>query len=57
MENQQQWVIEQLQHLATGDNQVVMQAAIELIQSQQDEIDSLHGAMEGQLWSPNQWRK
>lgn len=57
MADQQAWVLNQLQQLKTPDNQIVIDAAIALIQDQQTEIESLRGAMEGRLWSPNQWRE
>ncbi|GKT03410.1 hypothetical protein ACRYI5_04250 [Furfurilactobacillus sp. WILCCON 0119] len=57
MEDQSAWIIDQLTALKTPANEVVIEAAIERLKTQQDEIDSLRGAMEGTLWSPKQWRK
>ncbi len=56
MNEHDQWTLEQLKKLRNEHNQIVIDSAISLIQEQHDEIESLHGAMEGQLWSPKQWR-
>lgn len=56
-DHDEKWVLDELAKLRTDDNRVTIDAAIDLIKEQQDEIDSLHGSMEGQLWSPKQWRQ
>ncbi|BDZ30186.1 hypothetical protein RA086_03265 [Lactiplantibacillus sp. WILCCON 0030] len=55
--DQSAWAISELKKLQTTDNQAVIAGIIKVIDDQQAEIDSLRGSMEGQLWSPNSWKK
>ena len=49
--------IQELKKLQTPANEVTLAAIIKVIEDQQAEIESLRGSMEGQLWSPNSWKK
>ena len=56
-EDQSMWAITELKKLQTPANEVTLAAIIKVIEDQQAEIESLRGSMEGQLWSPNSWKK
>jgi len=56
-EDQSMWAITELKKLQTPVNEATLAAIIKVIEDQQAEIESLRGSMEGQLWSPNSWKK
>jgi len=56
-EDQSMWAVTALKKLQTPANEATLAAIIKVIEDQQAEIDSLRGSMEGQLWSPNSWKK
>ncbi|MFC6294461.1 hypothetical protein ACFQH1_04515 [Lactiplantibacillus daoliensis] len=56
-EDQSMWAITELKKLQTSANEATLVAIIKVIEDQQAEIESLRGSMEGQLWSPNSWKK
>lgn len=56
-QDQSAWAISELQKLQTAANQATIAGIIKVIDDQQAEIESLRGAMEGQLWSPNSWKQ
>lgn len=57
MDGNVDWTIAELKKIETKDNQLLIEATIALLKDQSVEIESLHGSMEGQLWSPSNWRK
>ncbi|WP_409022253.1 hypothetical protein ACE83Q_00830 [Dellaglioa sp. P0083] len=57
MDGNVDWTIAELKKIETEENQLLIEATIALLKDQSVEIESLHGSMEGQLWSPSNWRK
>ncbi|MHC9532990.1 hypothetical protein ACVPPR_06170 [Dellaglioa sp. L3N] len=57
MDGNLDWTITELKKIETTENKLLIEATITLLKDQAVEIESLHGAMEGQLWSPSNWRK
>ncbi|CAM3240549.1 hypothetical protein [Lactiplantibacillus plajomi] len=55
--DQATWAVNALKALRTTDQQVTIDGIIKVIEDQQAEIESLRGAMEGQLWSPTSWHQ
>ena len=57
MDGNVEWTITELKKIETKENKLLLEATITLLKDQAVEIESLHGSMEGQLWSPSNWRK
>ncbi len=56
-QDQSAWAITELKKLKNDDNDAILTGIMKVIADQQAEIESLRGSMEGQLWSPNSWKK
>ncbi|WP_338211026.1 hypothetical protein [Lactiplantibacillus paraxiangfangensis] len=56
-QDQVAWAIQALKDLRTDGNQYTIDGVIKVLSDQQAEIESLHGSMEGQLWSPTSWHQ